>query len=137
KAQHLPVGNPSEESVALGPIIDAKQRDNVHAIVQNAQQQGATLAAGGDYTDLFYSPTVLSGVSAKNTAWTDEIFGPVAPVMSFGSMEEAANIVNASEYGLSVGILGDVGMAMDLADLVDSGKIHINEQTVDDEATAP
>jgi len=137
KAQNLPVGDPSEESVALGPIIDATQRDNIHTIVQNAQEQGATLAAGGDYTDLFYSPTVLSGVSTENTAWSDEIFGPVAPVMSFGSIEEAADIVNASEYGLSVGILGDVGMAMDLADLVDSGKIHINEQTVDDEATAP
>src|SRR5699024_3891894 len=137
KAQNLPVGDPSEESVALGPIIDATQRDNIHTIVQNAQEQGATLAAGGDYTDLFYSPTVLSGVSTENTAWSDEIFGPVAPVMSFGSIEEAADIVHASEYGLSVGILGDVGMAMDLADLVDSGKIHINEQTVDDEATAP
>lgn len=137
KAQNLPIGDPSEEAVALGPIIDTKQRDNIHAIVQNAQEQGATLDAGGDYTDLFYSPTVLSGVSAENTAWTDEIFGPVAPVMSFGSIEEAANIVNASEYGLSVGILGDVGMAMDLADMVDSGKVHINEQTVDDEATAP
>lgn len=137
KAKHLPIGNPAEGSVALGPIIDTGQRDNIHSIVQNAQTQGATLHAGGDYTDLFYSPTVLSEVATENTAWTDEIFGPVAPVMSFSTVEEAADIVNASEYGLSVGILGDVGMAMDLSDMVNSGKIHINEQTVDDEATAP
>lgn len=137
KAKNLPVGDPSNGSVALGPIIDETQRDNIHSIVENSQSQGARLDAGGDYTDLFYSPTVLSGVSIDNTAWTDEIFGPVAPVVSFKDIDEAANIVNASEYGLAVGVLGDVGMAMDLADLVESGKIHINEQTVGDEATAP
>ncbi|GAA2046685.1 benzaldehyde dehydrogenase [Yaniella flava] len=137
KAKNLPIGDPSAEQVALGPIIDAGQRDNVHAIVQNAQTQGAQLEAGGDYTDLFYSATVLSNVAADNTAWSDEIFGPVAPVMSFGSIEEAAAIVNSSEYGLAVGILGDVGPAMELADLVHSGKVHINEQTVGDEANAP
>ncbi len=137
KAKNLPVGNPSEDSVALGPIIDEGQRDNIHSIVENAQSQGAKLEAGGEYRDLFYSPTVLSNVTTENTAWADEIFGPVAPVMSFSTIEEAAAIVNNSEYGLSVGILGDVGTAMDLADMIDSGIIHINEQTVGDEATAP
>lgn len=137
KARNLPVGNPAEESVALGPIIDERQRDNIHSIVENAQSQGAKLEAGGEYRDLFYSPTVLSNVTTDNTAWADEIFGPVAPVMSFSTTEEAADLVNESEYGLSVGILGDVGTAMDLADMIDSGIIHINEQTVGDEANAP
>ena len=137
KAKNIPVGDPSAEAVALGPIIDAGQRDNVHSIVQKAQAQGASVEAGGDYRELFYSPTVLSNISTSNTAWVDEIFGPVAPVMSFSTIEEAADIVNTSEYGLSVGILGDVGMAMDLSDMVESGKIHINEQTVGDEANAP
>lgn len=137
KAKNMPVGNPVKESVAMGPIIDEGQRDNIHAIVENARSQGAKVEAGGEYKKLFYSPTVLSNVTTKNTAWTDEIFGPVAPVMSFSSLEEAADIVNASEYGLSVGILGDVGSAMDLADMIASGIIHINEQTVGDEANAP
>ena len=137
KARNLPVGNPAEESVALGPIIDQGQRDNIHSIVENAQSQGAKLEAGGDYRELFYSPTVLSNLTVENTAWTDEIFGPVAPVMSFSTLEEAADLVNESDYGLSVGILGEVGIAMDLADQIDSGIIHINEQTVGDEATAP
>ncbi|MDN6124704.1 MAG: aldehyde dehydrogenase family protein, partial [Brevibacterium sp.] len=61
----------------------------------------------------------------------------VAPVSRFSTLEEAAELVNGSEYGLSVGILGDVGMAIELADLVDSGKVHINEQTVSDEANVP
>lgn len=137
KAKNLPIGNPAEEQVAIGPVIDQGQRDNIHSIVENAQSQGATLEAGGDYNELFYSPTVLSNLSTDNTAWADEIFGPVAPVMAFSTLEEAASIVNESQYGLAVGILGDVGPAMDLADMIDSGKIHINEQTVDDEANAP
>src|SRR5699024_9049060 len=137
KAKNLPIGDPATEAVALGPVIDAGQRDNIHSIVERAQTQGAKVVAGGQYKDLFYSPTVLSNVAVDNTAWADEIFGPVAPVMSFATIEDAAAIVNNSEYGLSVGILGDVGTAMDLADQIESGKIHINEQTVGDEANAP
>lgn len=137
KAKNMPVGNPSKESVPMGPIIDEGQRDNIHTSVENAQSQGAKLEAGGEYKDLFYAPTVLSNITTDNTAWVDEIFGPVAPVMAFSTLEEAAEIVNSSEYGLSIGILGDVGPAMDLADMIDAGIIHINEQTVGDEATAP
>src|SRR5699024_9155741 len=137
KAKNMPVGNPAKESVAMGPIIDEGQRDNIHSIVENSQAQGAKLEAGGENDDLFYSPTVLSNISTDNTPWVNEIFGPVVPVLSFSTLEEAAEIVNSSEYGLAVGILGDVGQAMDLADMIDSGIIHINEQTVGDEATAP
>src|SRR5699024_184191 len=77
KAKNMPVGNPAKESVAMGPIIDEGQRDNIHSIVENSQAQGAKLEAGGEYADLFYSPTVLSNISTDNTAWVDEIFGPV------------------------------------------------------------
>ncbi|MGW9550816.1 benzaldehyde dehydrogenase [Citricoccus zhacaiensis] len=136
KAEHLPVGDPTGD-VALGPIIDQKQRDNVDRIVRGAKDAGANIEAGGTYENLFYAPTVLSGVDAENPAWTEEIFGPVAPVMSFSTLEEAAEVINANEYGLSLGILGDVGQAMKLADLVDAGKVHINEQTVADESNAP
>ena len=136
KAENLPVGDPTGQ-VALGPIIDERQRDNIDRIVRGAKDAGANIEAGGTYENLFYAPTVLSGVDAANPAWTEEIFGPVAPVMSFSSIEEAAEIINANEYGLSLGILGDVGQAMKLADLVDAGKVHINEQTVADESNAP
>ncbi|GAA1681710.1 aldehyde dehydrogenase [Citricoccus zhacaiensis] len=136
KAEHLPVGDPTGQ-VALGPIIDEKQRDNIDRIVRGAKDAGANIEAGGTYENLFYAPTVISGIDRDNPAWAEEIFGPVAPVLSFSSIEEAAEIINANEYGLSVGILGDVGQAMKLADLVHSGKVHINEQTVSDESNAP
>ncbi|MER1995769.1 MAG: benzaldehyde dehydrogenase [Arthrobacter sp.] len=137
KAKNLPVGDPAGGQVALGPIIDERQRDNIDRLVREAENAGAQIAAGGTYEGLFYSPTVLTGVTPDNPAWTQEIFGPVAPVLSFSTIEEAIELTNASEYGLSVGILGDVGLAMEVADRVVSGKVHINEQTVSDEANSP
>lgn len=137
KAAQLPVGDPWADQAPIGPIIDAGQRDTVDRIVREAAQAGATIETGGTSEGLFYRPTVLSNVAVDNPAWAEEIFGPVAPVMSFSTVAEAADIVNASDYGLSVGILGDVGTAMQLADLVHSGKVHINEQTVADESNAP
>lgn len=137
KAEHLPVGDPTHENIALGPIIDEKQRDNIDRIVREAKDAGANIVAGGTYENLFYAPTVITDLTEDNPAWSEEIFGPVAPVRTFATVEEAAEIVNSSEYGLSVGILGDVGEAMKLADLVRSGKVHINEQTVSDESNAP
>jgi benzaldehyde dehydrogenase (NAD) len=136
-AEHLPVGDPAAAQVALGPIIDQGQLDKVDGIVQQSVDAGAHLAAGGTHDGLFYRPTVLAGVSTKMAAWQEEIFGPVAPVLPFGSLDEAVKLAREAEYGLSLGILGEVGQAMRLADAIPSGIVHINEQTVSDEANAP
>ncbi|MET8796385.1 aldehyde dehydrogenase family protein [Nocardia sp. NPDC004568] len=138
KARHIPVGDPADPDNALGPIIDVGQRDRVHGLVTAAVEAGATVAAGGRFTDLFYRPTVLTGLTPDNPAWTEEIFGPVAPVLVYDTVEEAVDIINASEYGLSVGILtGDAFRAYELADRIVAGAVHINDQTVDDEAPIP
>ena len=83
KASHLPVGDPATSQVALGPIIDERQRDKVHALVTASTDAGAKLAAGGTYEGLFYQPTVLSEVTPQMPAWAQEVFGPVAPVVRF------------------------------------------------------
>ena len=137
KAKNLPVGDPKTGTVALGPIIDENQLKRIDSIVQDAVAAGARLAAGGTNDGPFYSPTVLADLDPENTAWKDEIFGPVAPVIKFSTIDEAVELANANEYGLSLSILGDVGLAMQVADRVDSGKVHINEQTVSDEANSP
>ncbi|PQZ94664.1 benzaldehyde dehydrogenase [Arthrobacter sp. MYb227] len=137
KATNLPVGDPNTGQVALGPIIDERQLANIDAIVKESVAAGGRLVAGGSSEGLFYSPTVLADLDPKNPAFAQEIFGPVAPVMKFSEIDELIELVNANEYGLSVGILGDVGLAMGIADRVHSGKVHINEQTVTDEANAP
>jgi benzaldehyde dehydrogenase (NAD) len=136
-ADHLPVGDPAAGQVALGPIIDEGQLKKIDSIVQDSVAAGAKLAAGGTFEGLFYRPTVLAQVSGDTVAWREEIFGPVAPVRPFSTIEEAAALASENDYGLSLGILGEVGEAMKIADAIPSGIVHINEQTVGDEANAP
>jgi benzaldehyde dehydrogenase (NAD) len=121
----------------LGPVIDANQVARIQSIVDATVAAGATLSAGGTHEGNFYKPTVLSNVTPDMSAWRDEIFGPVAPVLKFSTTEEAIALACDSDYGLSLGILGDVGEAMKIADAIPSGIIHINEQTVADEANIP
>ncbi|WP_372697623.1 aldehyde dehydrogenase family protein [Arthrobacter sp. JSM 101049] len=138
KARNLPMGDPKSGTVAIGPIIDEGQLQRIDGLVQSAVSAGARLAAGGSVRDgLFYHPTVLADLDDGHDAWSQEIFGPVAPVRSFSTLDEAVKMANDSSYGLSVSILGDVGEAMKLADRLESGKVHINEQTVSDEANSP
>ncbi len=138
KADHLPVGDPASGQVALGPIIDERQRDKVHALVTATTSAGAKLAAGGTYQELFYRPTVLADVTPDMPAYANEVFGPVAPVLRFGSADDIAELAARSEYGLSLGILTkDVMRGLDLARRIPTGIVHINEQTVDDEANTP
>ncbi|MFB7510890.1 benzaldehyde dehydrogenase [Streptomyces broussonetiae] len=138
KAEQLRVGNPAKEDVALGPIIDAGQRDKIHALVGASVDGGARLAAGGTYEDLFYRPTVLTGVTDASPAYTEEVFGPVAPVRVFSELDEAVALATATPYGLALGILtADVMRGLDLAERIPTGLVHINDQTVNDEAVAP
>ncbi len=137
-ANRIPVGDPAGNNVGMGPIIDAKQRDNIHRIVTASVDQGATLAAGGTYEGLFYRPTVLTDVPLTAPAYAEEIFGPVAPVVAFADLDEAVRLANGTEYGLSLGILTkDVMKGLALAERIPSGLVHINDQTVNDEALIP
>ena len=137
-ANHLPVGDPMSGQVALGPLIDATQRDRVHAMVSESVDAGATLLAGGTFEELFYRPTVLTDVSPSMRVYAEEVFGPVAPVVSYSSLDEAVSMASSSPYGLSLGILSRDGLrALELASRIPSGAIHINDQTVADEATIP
>ncbi|HEX4704798.1 MAG TPA: benzaldehyde dehydrogenase [Pseudonocardiaceae bacterium] len=138
KADHLPVGDPASEQVALGPLIDERQRDKVHQLVTASVKDGARLAAGGEFTGLCYRPTVLAEVTTDMPAYADEVFGPVAPVIRFSTLDEAAALAADTGYGLSLGILtNDVLKGLDLADRIPTGIVHINDQTVNDEAVAP
>ncbi|WP_194923544.1 benzaldehyde dehydrogenase [Catenulispora pinisilvae] len=138
KANNLPVGDPAKEEVALGPIIDAGQRDKIHALVRASVDGGARLAAGGTYESLFYRPTVLRDITDTTPAYTEEVFGPVAPVRAFDDLEEAVALATAGPYGLAVGILtADVMRGLELAERIPTGLVHVNDQTVNDEAVAP
>jgi benzaldehyde dehydrogenase (NAD) len=137
-ADNLPVGDPATGQVALGPLIDAGARDKVHHLVTATVDAGARLAAGGTHEGLFYRPTVLDAVREDMPAYREEVFGPVAPVIRFATEEEAVRLAADTDYGLSLGILTrDVMRGMALAERVPTGIVHINDQTVNDEAVAP
>ncbi|RPF38491.1 benzaldehyde dehydrogenase [Streptomyces sp. TLI_185] len=138
KADSLAVGDPHREQVHLGPIIDDGQLTKVHGLVEASTSRGAKLAAGGTHDRLFYRPTVLAGVDDQSPAYAEEVFGPVAPVRSFATVDEAAALASAGEYGLSLGIVTrDAARGLDLAERIPTGIVHINDQTVNDEAVAP
>ncbi|WP_415937647.1 aldehyde dehydrogenase family protein [Streptomyces sp. 039-1] len=138
KADSLAVGDPYREQVHLGPVIDDAQLAKIRGLVEASTARGAKLAAGGEHDRLFYRPTVLAGVDDTTPAYTEEVFGPVAPVRSFDTLDEAAALASAGPYGLSLGIVTrDTARGLELADRVPTGIVHINDQTVNDEAVAP
>jgi benzaldehyde dehydrogenase (NAD) len=137
KAQHLPVGDPATGNV-IGPLINERQRDRVHAIVSQAISEGAQLRAGGTYEGLFYKPTVLRGVRPSMRAFREEVFGPVANITTFASDDEAVALANDTEYGLSAGVLSSsIGRAMAIAERLKVGLVHVNDQTIADEVINP
>ncbi len=138
KARHLPVGDPAVEPVALGPIIDQRQLQNVIDIVGESVAAGAVVEAGATHRGLFYAPTVLSNVKPGMRAFDEEIFGPVASVIPFDTDDEAVELANQTEYGLSAGVISaSVGRAMALGERLHTGLLHINDQTVADEVINP
>ena len=138
KALKLRLGDPYREDVQLGPIVNEKQIRRVDDIVQRSVQGGARLVTGGTYEGLFYQPTVLTDVTREHAAWTDEIFGPVAPVTTFRTDEEALALANSSEYGL-VGAVYSRSMSrgLSVAQRINAGMVHVNDGTLNDEATIP
>ena len=138
KARALPVGDPHTQPVAIGPLITAKQLERVDRIVQESVRMGAKLVAGGTFERQFYRPTVLTGVTPQMPAFREEIFGPVVSITAFGSDEEAIALANDSEYGLSAGIhTANVGRGMAMAERLNVGLVHVNDQTVNDDGTMP
>lgn len=138
KARGLKVGDPVNADVQIGPLINDRQRDNALRIIEAARQAGANVLVGGDYHGLFLSPTVLSEVKSDNPAFREEIFGPVAVVTPFDTDEDAINLANDTEYGLSMAVVSrDVGRALKLGERLRTGLLHINDQTANDEVINP
>ncbi len=138
KANRLPVGDPTSGQVALGPLINERQRDRVHRLVTETIAAGARLAAGGTFDKLFYKPTVLEGVRPGMPCFDEEIFGPVVNIIPFDTTAEAIALANDTEYGLSAGIISrDVGRAMNIGRQLKTGHVHINDQSVADDIVNP
>lgn len=138
KARALPVGDPHTQAVAIGPLITAKQAVNVDRIVQESIKMGARLLAGGTSNGRFYPPTVLAGVTPDMPVFREEIFGPVVSITTFSTDAEAIALANDSEYGLAAGVhTRNIGRGMAIAEQLNVGLVHVNDQTVNDDGTMP
>lgn len=102
--EKLKLGNGMDEGITCGPLIESKAVEHVASLVDDAAQKGATIAMGGKRRDgvgYFYEPTVITNVSRETRVAQEEIFGPVAPISTFSTEEEALEIANDTEYGLA------------------------------------
>jgi benzaldehyde dehydrogenase (NAD) len=134
----LGIGNPATEQVHLGPLINDQQLARVTGIVDRTLAAGAKASTGATHEGRFYRPTVLTGVTPDMAAFTDEIFGPVAPITIFKNDEEAIELANRTEYGLSAAIYSNnVDRAMKMAERLNTGLVHINDQTINDDPRIP
>jgi benzaldehyde dehydrogenase (NAD) len=138
KARALIVGDPFDDKVQIGPIINERQAINVDRIVADTLAQGAKALTGGSRNGLYFDPTVIVGVTPGMAAFEEEIFGPVAPITTFRTDDEAVKLANATEYGLVAAIASvDLARAQRIADRLHTGVIHINDQTVLHEVYGP
>ena len=145
RAASLPVGSAHDEETVVGPIIDESQRDRMLSYVEETVDAGATLETGGGTAEvegvedsLVVEPTVLSGVDNDMAAACHEHFGPIAPVIEVGSVDEAVAVANDTEFGLSGSVhAGDLDTARDVADRMDTGHVHVYDQPINDEAHVP
>jgi succinate-semialdehyde dehydrogenase/glutarate-semialdehyde dehydrogenase len=136
----MKVGRGTEEGVEVGPLIDGDQRDKVSELVEDAVGKGAEAVVGGRPVDgqgYFFSPTVLAGVTDDARVLKEEIFGPVAPIATFGSEEEALAAANDTEYGLVAYVYTrDLKRAIRVCEGLETGMVGLNQGMVSN-ATAP
>jgi succinate-semialdehyde dehydrogenase/glutarate-semialdehyde dehydrogenase len=134
----LPIGRGVEDDVVVGPLIDAEARDKVGELVGDAVRRGATVLAGGEPLDrdgYFYPPTVLSGVPRDARMRHEEIFGPVAPISTFETEEEAITAANDTEYGLVAYVFTrDLDRALRVTERLETGMVGLNQGVVSNPA---
>ena len=130
KAADWTLGDPREEGTRLGPLASAQARRDLAAQVQDAIDKGATVHLGGQVPDgdgAFYPATVLSGVTPEMRAFREELFGPVAVLYQVGSLDEAVELANDSDYGLGAAVFtGLPEEAEYVADELDVGMVGLN-----------
>jgi succinate-semialdehyde dehydrogenase / glutarate-semialdehyde dehydrogenase len=134
----LKVGRGVDEGVQVGPMVDATQLDKVKELVDDAVGAGAQVVVGGEVAPgdgHFYQPTVLRNVPREARMWTEEIFGPVAPLTPFDSEEEVVDLVNDTEYGLvNYVYTNDLTRALRVAENIESGMVGLNQGVVSNPA---
>jgi len=136
----LKVGRGTEPGVDVGPLIDEAQRAKVTELVSDAVDRGARVLLGGEPVNgrgYFFAPTVLAEVPEDARAFSEEIFGPVAPISTFSTEEQALTEANRTEYGLVAYVYTrDLSRAFRVCEAIETGMIGLNQGVVSN-AAAP
>ena len=138
RARALPVGDPRESTTAIGPLINSAAVKRVSALISDAVDKGARTVCGGAVDGPCLPPTVLTGVTRDMRLYSEESFGPVVGVIEVDGPDQAVEVANDTEYGLSAAVFSEnVAGALELSQRIESGICHVNDTTVHDEPQMP
>jgi acyl-CoA reductase-like NAD-dependent aldehyde dehydrogenase len=138
KTEGLKAGDPKEHDTVIGPLITPGALELVKRRVEDAVSAGARVLAGGEAVGPAYKATLLTDVPPDSDFAQLETFGPVAAIEIVDGEDEAVERANATSYGLSSGIItSDPDRGLALAQRIDAGIVHVNDQTVGDEPQMP
>jgi succinate-semialdehyde dehydrogenase / glutarate-semialdehyde dehydrogenase len=130
----LRVGRGTDEGVQVGPLVEAKQRDKVRELVDDALERGASASCGGKAQEgpgYFYPPTVLTDVPQDARMYEEEIFGPVAPIYTFSDDADAVRMANDTEHGLvSYAYTTDLNRGIWVSEALEAGMVGLNQGMV-------
>jgi succinate-semialdehyde dehydrogenase / glutarate-semialdehyde dehydrogenase len=129
KASALKVGNGLENGTDIGPLIDEAAIEKVQQHVDDAKEKGAAVELGGNAKDgLFFEPTILTGVTDDMICMTDETFGPVTPITTFKTEDEAINRANDSIYGLAAYVFTEnITKGIHISEQLEYGIVGLND----------
>jgi phenylacetaldehyde dehydrogenase len=127
----LPVGDPLDERVLVGPVISAAQRERIEGFVRGGSEEGGSVVAGGERPAVergfFVAPTLIAGCKPGMSVVQNEIFGPVVVVVPFDDEDEAVSVANSTDYGLNDYVFsGDTARALRVARQLRTGSVAIN-----------
>ena len=128
KVEALTLGDPADEETDVGPVIDEDARDRILEWVDEARSGGAEILTGGELDGELIRPTVISNADAELKVSCQEVFGPVVTVNGYGTLDEAIDLANGTEFGLQAGIFtGSIRTAMRAAQELEFGGVTVNE----------
>jgi len=138
KVKALPWGDPSKDDVIFGAVVGMPTVDRVHNLVNDAVAKGAKVLLSGENQGTIMPATIVDYVTPDMQLFREESFGPSVSITRFETVEEAIQLANDTEYGLSAAVFGrDIARAVEVAKRIDSGMCHVNGPTVHDEAQMP